>query len=113
MDADRLCAVYMLASGMHGTLYVGVTSDLLRRVSEHREGVAASFTKRYAVSKLVWFEPYDFLDAARVREKRIKAWRRDWKCALVERSNPQWNDLFPSLAGGKGVSPDKWKPPTA
>ena len=89
--------VYMLASRKLGTLYTGVTNDLLRRVAEHREHLVRGFTSKYDVTKLVWFEKHDFIDAAIVREKRIKRWRRDWKIALIEELNPDWRDLFPDL----------------
>ena len=86
--------VYMLASGPNGTLYVGVTNDLVRRVAEHREGVAPGFTHKYGVKRLVWYEAHDSIEAAIRREKRLKKWPREWKVALIERANPLWSDLW-------------------
>jgi putative endonuclease len=83
-----------MASRRRGTLYAGVTSDLPRRAWEHREGVAEGFTKRYGVKLLVWFELHDTMEAAIVREKQIKEWRRLWKVQLIESMNPTWRDLF-------------------
>jgi putative endonuclease len=89
--------VYLLASRRHGTLYVGVTSDLPKRIFEHKSKAVPGFTTRYSVDKLVWFEAYDAAEAAIRREKQIKEWRRDWKIVLVERENPYWVDLYPGL----------------
>jgi putative endonuclease len=89
--------VYLLASSKHGTLYVGVTRDLIRRVYQHRTKATPGFTKRYGVSLLVWFEIYDDPTSAITREKEIKKWRRDWKVALIEETNPHWTDLYPSI----------------
>ncbi|MEJ2119701.1 MAG: GIY-YIG nuclease family protein [Alphaproteobacteria bacterium] len=89
--------VYMLASGRHGTLYVGVTSDLIRRVWEHKEGVVPGFSKRYGVKLLVWFERYDGIEEAIAREKAIKKWRRSWKIEAIEAMNPEWRDLYPYI----------------
>ena len=91
--------VYLLASQPHGTLYVGVTNDLIRRVHEHREGLADGFTKQHGIKLLVWFESTPSIEAAIQREKQIKNWKRDWKIALIERTNPQWRDLYPELLG--------------
>jgi putative endonuclease len=93
----RLNAVYMMASGQHGTIYIGVTSDLLVRISQHRQGLMDGFTKRYAVKRLVWFEMHDNIVAAIQREKSLKKYKREWKVNLIERDNPKWADLFPSL----------------
>jgi putative endonuclease len=90
--------VYMLASRLGGTLYVGVTSDLVRRVWEHKNHVVPSFTSAYGVTKLVWFEVYEEAEAAIVREKRLKDWKRDWKIELIERTNPYWHDLYEDIA---------------
>ena len=87
----------MLASKPQGTLYVGVTNDLPRRVSEHREGKVQGFTKKYGVMKLVWFERYGDINEAIAKEKRLKRWRRDWKRSLIEADNPHWADLYSSL----------------
>jgi putative endonuclease len=96
----RRCVVYvyLLASAKHGTLYVGVTNDLVRRVYQHKTGVFRGFTFRYQVHRLVWFESYDDPTNAIVREKEIKKWRREWKVNLIERSNPEWVDLYESIA---------------
>jgi putative endonuclease len=90
--------VYLLASAKHGTLYVGVTNDLVRRVYQHKTGVFRGFTFRYHVHRLVWFESYDDPINAIAREKEIKKWRREWKVNLIERSNPEWVDLYESIA---------------
>ena len=90
--------VYLLANKPRGTLYVGVTNDLLRRTFQHREGTAAGFTKRYGVMQLVYFERYDSAHAAIQREKNIKHWSRAWKLDLVSQSNPQWRDLYNDIA---------------
>jgi putative endonuclease len=91
--------VYILASARNGTLYVGVTNDLARRVGEHRDGVSAGFTKKYGVNMLVWFEEHSDIHEAILRETRIKKWRRAWKLELIEKSNPDWNDLFDRIVG--------------
>jgi putative endonuclease len=90
--------VYILASGKHGTLYIGVTNDLMRRVYEHRTDAVAGFTKKYGVHTLVYFEETESIESAIRREKRLKKWSRDWKLNLIERHNPEWVDLFPNLA---------------
>ena len=90
--------VYILASRRNGTLYVGVTSDLVRRVYEHRTDAVDGFTKRYGVHTLVWFEVADDVRAAIQREKTIKKWNRQWKLALIEKDNPDWNDLYEEIA---------------
>jgi putative endonuclease len=90
--------VYLLASKPNGTLYVGSTSSLLRRVWEHKNRVVAGFTARYGVDRLVWFEVHESLMSARQRERQIKEWQRDWKIALIERDNPHWIDLYPGLS---------------
>ena len=94
---ERQPCVYMLASGFNGTLYVGVTSNLTARIVQHREGVYDGFTKQYGVNRLVWFELTDDMIAAIASEKRIKKWPRDWKKNLIERDNPEWNDLAVTL----------------
>ena len=90
----RTYYVYILASERNGTLYVGVTSDLSRRVWEHREGLTPGFTSEYGVALLVWYEEYPDISDAILREKRIKRWRRAWKLELIEERNPQWLDLY-------------------
>lgn len=89
--------VYILASRKHGTLYVGVTNDLIRRVHEHREKLVPGFTKEYGVARLVYYEIYDDPESAIVREKRLKRWKRDCKIELIERDNPNWDDLYLAL----------------
>ncbi|TMJ55324.1 MAG: GIY-YIG nuclease family protein [Alphaproteobacteria bacterium] len=90
--------VYLLASKKYGTLYIGVTNDIVRRVYEHKSKAAAGFTTRYVVDKLVWFEIYDDPITAIAREKEFKKWRRGWKIRLIEEQNPQWIDLYASIA---------------
>ena len=92
-------AVYMLASKPGGVLYVGVTSDIIKRVWEHRNNVVEGFTRRYHVHHLVYFEQYDTMLDAIEREKELKKWRRAWKVALIEKDNPSWADLWPDLIG--------------
>jgi putative endonuclease len=89
--------VYILASHRNGTLYIGITNDLARRVFEHREGTADGFTKRYGVKLLVYAEAFTDIRDAIDREKALKRWRRAWKLKLTESSNPQWQDLYASL----------------
>ncbi len=91
-------AVYILASRRNGTLYVGVTSDLARRVWEHRSDLVEGFTSRYGVHHLVYFEMFDELEQAILREKRLKKWNRAWKIDLIERHNPVWRDLWDTIA---------------
>ena len=91
--------VYMLASRRNGTLYVGVTSDLIKRVWEHKNGLAEGFTKRYAGHELVWYEIHETLESAIVREKALKEWKRKWKLEVIERGNPNWLDLYNELTG--------------
>jgi putative endonuclease len=90
--------VYLLASDRNGTLYVGVTSDLVRRVYEHKNKILRGFTSQYGVDRLVWFETYDDPTNAIAREKDIKKWRRAWKLRLIEQSNPQWVDLYDQIS---------------
>ena len=89
--------VYLLASKWRGTLYVGVTSDLLKRIWEHKSDLVEGFTKKYGVHDLVWFEQHETMESAILREKAIKAWQRNWKIRLIEESNPKWIDLYPEL----------------
>ncbi len=92
--------VYILASGRNGALYIGVTSDLVRRIHEHREGAIEGFTKRHKVEHLVYFEQYGSIRDAIQREKTLKKWRRSWKITLIEENNPNWHDLYPGIASG-------------
>ena len=94
--------VYILASRIGGTLYIGVTNDLIRRVAEHRLKSVKGFTKKYDVDKLVYFECFEDIEAAIHREKRLKKWTRAWKVALIEKDNPDWIDLYPEIAAGGG-----------
>lgn len=91
--------VYILASQRNGTLYIGVTSDLIKRIWEHREGMAEGFTKQYGVKILVWYEQHDTMETAISREKAMKKWRRDWKLKTIEEFNPNWLDLWPQING--------------
>jgi putative endonuclease len=90
--------VCLLASGKHGTLYVGVTNDIVRRGHEHRNKATGGFTARYGVDRLMWFEVYDDAPTAITREKELKKWRRDWKIRLIEEQNPSWVDLLPGIS---------------
>ena len=85
---------YILASKRQGTLYIGVTSDLAKRVWEHKNNVVDGFTSRYGVHDLVWYEVHDNMESAITREKRLKEWRRQWKIELIEKDNPAWLDLY-------------------
>jgi putative endonuclease len=89
--------VYLLASRKQGTLYLGVTKDLVRRAWQHKAKALPGFTSRYDVDRLVWFESYDDPENAITREKEIKKWRRAWKVALIEKDNPDWKDLYPDI----------------
>lgn len=95
---DKHFYVYILASRKHGTIYIGVTNDLIRRIYEHKNKFVPGFTAQYRVDKLVYYEIFDDPEAAIVREKRLKKWKRDWKIALIEEANPGWDDLYPTLA---------------
>jgi putative endonuclease len=88
-----------MASGLRGTLYIGVTSDLIRRVYEHREGLLGGFTKTYGCKRLVWYAPYEIMTEAIQREKSLKRYKRDWKLNLIDRENPDWIDLYPVITG--------------
>jgi putative endonuclease len=88
---------YLLASRRNGTLYVGVTNDLAKRVGEHRDGSASVFTRRYGVKLLVWYEIHEDISVAIAREKKIKGWNRAWKIRLIEEKNSGWNDLTEQL----------------
>jgi len=94
---DKYFAVYIMASGRNGTLYTGITSNLPKRVWEHREGLADGFTKEYGVKQLVWYEVCEEPLVAIAREKQIKKWNRGWKLKLIEQKNPEWRDLFTEI----------------
>ncbi|MGD9968023.1 MAG: GIY-YIG nuclease family protein [Hyphomonadaceae bacterium] len=109
VDETRLTAAYMLASRTHGTLYLGSALDLIQRMSEHRSGAGSRFVAKYGVIRLVWFEPFMLVTEARDREYGMKKWRRDWKINLIERENPDWDDLYLGLIGGTPVR-SRWRP---
>ena len=94
---DKQGYVYILAAKPNGTLYIGVASNLVARVWQHREKLVEGFTKKYAVDRLVWFESCDSIVSAIAREKQLKKWNRDWKIRLIVDANPDWNDLYPTL----------------
>ena len=91
---EKAPCVYILASKRNGALYVGVTSDLVKRVHEHKQNLADGFTKKYRIHDLVYFEPHEDMTVAIQREKQIKKWDRAWKVRLIEEKNPYWNDLY-------------------
>ena len=91
--------VYILANKKNGTLYIGATTGLVERVYQHRIDAVEGFTKKYAVHRLVYYEAYDELEAAFYRERQMKKWNRAWKIRLIEEKNPNWDDLFPQIAG--------------
>jgi len=93
----KMPAVYILASRKNGTLYVGVTSNLIKRVWEHKNNLAEGFTKRYGVHTLVWYEQHETMESAIAREKAIKEWKREWKLRMIEQVSPEWKDLYPDL----------------
>jgi putative endonuclease len=97
MAYEKHPAVYLLANRRLGALYVGVTSNLVRRVHEHRHEAIDGFTQRYGVHRLVFFEMHDSMAAAIEREKQIKHWKRAWKIELIEKDNPEWKDLWPLI----------------
>ena len=90
---ERQPCVYILARASHSTLYTGVTSDLSRRIHQHREGLMRGFTRQYQIKRLVWFEAHATMESAILREKRIKRWSRAWKYELIHKENPTWRDL--------------------
>lgn len=95
---ERQYYVYILASKRRGTLYIGVTNDLIKRVYEHKNNLADGFTKQYGVHQLVYYEAVEDVNSAITREKRMKKWRRQWKIELIENNNPDWKDLYNDLA---------------
>jgi len=103
VGADAYIAVYIVTDRPRGTLYIGVTSQLLTRILQHREGLVEGFTKRYGLKRLVWLEPHEEMTTAIGREKSLKRRPRDWKINLIERDNLHWDDLFPGLVD--------WTPP--
>jgi putative endonuclease len=97
---DKNYYVYILASKRNGTLYIGITSDLIKRAWQHKEKFVDGFTKKYNVNKLVYFEQYTDPENAIKREKRLKKYERQWKIKLIEKDNPQWKDLYNTLVSG-------------
>lgn len=95
MREEKNPAVYILASRKNGTLYIGVTSDLCNRISQHKDGKISGFSQKYNIKILVWFQNFNSMEDAIKREKQLKEWKRSWKLELIERSNPDWHDLFP------------------
>ena len=104
MAEQHVYFVYILASRHNGTLYIGVTNDLHRRMLEHRTGEVPGFTKKYRVCRLMHYETFSDIEQAIQREKSLKEWRRAWKINLIERDNPHWQDLFPVLFGAESSS---------
>ena len=92
-------AVYILASQRNGTLYIGVTANLVQRIWQHREGVVEGFTQQHGVKTLVWYEQHETMESAIAREKALKKWNRAWKLGLIEERNPQWQDLWLEITG--------------
>jgi putative endonuclease len=90
-------AVYIMASKKNGTLYAGVTSNLVKRIWEHKNNMVEGFTKRYGVHQLVWYELHAIMESALAREKRLKDWKRAWKLELIEKNNPDWQDLYSTI----------------
>ena len=97
MPMTRHPCVYILANKPNGTLYVGVTSDLVGRIWQHKNDVIRGFTSRYGVHTLVWYETHESMESAITREKAIKEWKRSWKLELIERNNPTWRDLYDDI----------------
>ena len=91
--------VYMLASRRYGTIYTGVTSDIIKRTWQHKEGFVEGFTKEYSVKHLVWYEQHDDVQSAITREKQVKKWNRAWKIKLIQKNNPHWRDLYREVVG--------------
>ena len=94
---NKIPCVYIMASQRNGTLYIGVTSDLKKRIWEHKENIIECFTKKYNVHDLVWYEVHDNMEAAIIREKQLKKWERKWKLRIIEEQNSDWKDLYYNL----------------
>jgi len=94
---SKFPCVYIISSKPNGTLYTGVTSDLVKRIGQHKQKTIAGFTKKYNVTRLVWYESSESMISAIEREKKIKNWKRQWKIELIEKENPEWKDLFDSI----------------
>src|SRR5512135_2091857 len=97
MSTPKQPCVYIMASGRNGTLYIGVTSDLIKRVHEHKTDAVEGFTRAHHVHMLVWFEQHETMESAISRERAIKEWKRSWKIELIEKANPYWRDMYPEL----------------
>ncbi|MGY0557974.1 GIY-YIG nuclease family protein [Lysobacter sp. A421] len=109
---EKQPSVYLLASSRNGTLYIGVTSDLVTRVWQHREHVVEGFSARHDVTRLVWYEQHDVMESAIQREKRIKKWNREWKLRLIDSFNPSWRDLWPDIIGAVPAANVHGSPPS-
>ena len=96
---EKLPCVYIMASKRNGTLYIGVTSNLCKRVSEHRLGIQKGFTSQHNIKLLVWYEQHGTMESAIAREKQLKKWKRDWKIRLIMKDNCEWKDLFEEICG--------------
>jgi putative endonuclease len=94
---EKQPCVYILASQKNGTLYIGVTSNLVQRVWQHKNNEVEGFTKKYQIHQLVYFEQHETMESAIIREKRLKKWKREWKINLIEKENPEWHDLWSSI----------------
>lgn len=94
---EKQPCVYILASQKNGTLYLGVTSNLVQRVWQHKNNEVEGFTKKYQIHQLVYFEQHETMESAIIREKRLKKWKREWKINLIEKENPEWHDLWSSI----------------
>jgi putative endonuclease len=103
---DHTYWVYILASGKHGTLYVGVTNSLERRIAEHKAGEVEGFTKKHRVDRLIWFRGFGEVTEAIHFEKQLKRWRREWKVRLIEEGNPHWADMYPEMMALGPLHPD-------
>ena len=106
MNGDQTYWVYILASGKHGTLYVGVTNSLERRIAQHKAGETPGFTRRYGVDRLVFHRGFGEVTEAIRFEKQLKRWRRDWKIRLIEEDNPNWDDLYVQMMALQPLHPD-------
>ena len=93
----KSAVVYILANKRNGTLYIGVTSDLVKRIWQHKSNFVKGFTQKYNIHRLVYFEQYECIFEALAREKQLKSWQRSWKIRLIEQNNPQWRDLYPEI----------------
>ncbi len=102
---DKTSYVYILTNRRNGTLYTGVTTNIIQRISQHRDGIFPGFTLEYGLKHLVWYEALGDIESAIAREKSIKRWQRAWKLTLIEAANPDWRDLWPTLFGGEASAP--------